>query len=76
MVTDSIEPWTVTARINKSGNLAIEIGLSGTAHAEVILQEGGTVDLLTKAEQLDLGQTGWKAPSKPAGLRRFRFKSE
>lgn len=73
----AIEKWTVTARINKAGNLAVEVDLNGMRHAELILQESGTTDLLTTARrQMDLGIKGWQAPGKPHSLRRFRFELE
>ena len=67
-------PWRVTSRINQSGNLTIEIGLNGSLHAEVILQEGGMVDLGTTARPWPLGEKGWHMPGAPSeDWRKFRF---
>jgi hypothetical protein len=54
--------WRVTCRINKSNNLTLEIEHDGDPHAEVILQEGGVIDLGTKARPWELGQKGWEMP--------------
>lgn len=72
-----VDPWTVNVRRNQAGNLAIEVDIDGVRRAELILQEGGTTDLLTTARrQMDLGEKGWQTPGKPEGLRRFRFEPE
>lgn len=42
-------PWRVTSRINKAGNLTLEIEADGELHAELVLQAGGVIDLGTKA---------------------------
>jgi hypothetical protein len=68
------ESWQVTSRINRAGNLAIEIELAGSPHAELILQEDGTLDLGTKARPWELGEAGWDMPGAPSSdLRKFRF---
>lgn len=59
--------------INKSGNLALEIALNGEMHAEVILQEGGVVDLSGRLTPWDIGPKGWDNPGAPADFRKFRF---
>lgn len=69
-------PWRVTTRINRAGNLALEIELDGDWHAEVVLQEGGVIDVGTKATPWPLGYKGWEMPGAPAELRKFRFGPE
>lgn len=67
-------PWSVTTRINRAGNLTLEIKLNGEWHAEVILQEKGVIDLGTKAKPWPLGEKGWEMPGSPdPNLRKFRF---
>jgi hypothetical protein len=71
------EPWRVTTRINRAGNLALEIELDGEWHAEVVLQPGGVIDLGTKAKPWPLGEKGWDMPGAPSkDLRKFRFGPE
>jgi len=66
--------WQVVTRINRSGNLTIEVGLDGMPHAEVVLQTGGTIDLGTRARPWPLGEQGWDMPGAPSQeLRKFRF---
>jgi hypothetical protein len=66
--------WRVTCRINKSNNLTLEIEHDGDPHAEVILQEGGVIDLGTKARPWELGQKGWGMPGAPSTeMRKYRF---
>src|ERR1700677_4222752 len=68
--------WRVTCRINKSNNLTLEIERDGKPHAEVILQEGGVIDLGTMARPWPLGEKGWEMPGAPsADLRKYRFGS-
>lgn len=66
--------WRVTCRINKSNNLTLEIENDGDPHAEVILQEGGVIDLGTKARPWDIGEKGWGMPGAPStDMRKYRF---
>ena len=66
--------WRVTCRINKANNLTLEIEHDGALHAEVILQEGGIIDLGTKARPWELGQKGWGMPGAPStDMRKYRF---
>jgi len=66
--------WRVTCRINKSGNLALEIEHDGKAHAEVVLQQGGVIDLGTMARPWPLGEKGWRMPGAPSpDMRKYRF---
>jgi hypothetical protein len=66
--------WRVVTRMNRNGNLAVEVELLGAPHAELILQAGGVVDLGTKARPWPLGNQGWGMPGAPmATLRKFRF---
>jgi hypothetical protein len=71
--TTEFEAWRVTARINKAGNLTLEIDLNGEMHAEVIFQEGGVVDVGGRFTPWPLGEKGWDMPGAPAGFRKFRF---
>jgi hypothetical protein len=67
-------PWRVTCRINKAGNLTLEIEQDGELHADVIFQHGGVIDLGTKARPWPLGDKGWEMPGAPSSeLRKFRF---
>ena len=67
-------PWRVTSRINQAGNLTIEIECHGDLHADVVLQEDGTIDVGTKARPWPLGEKGWEMPGAPsAELRKYRF---
>jgi hypothetical protein len=67
-------PWQVTVRINQAGNLTIEVELNGHLHADLILQEGGTLDLGTFATPWPLGEKGWDMPGAPSkSMRKFRF---
>ena len=66
--------WRVVTRMNRSGNLAVEVELEGAPHAELILQRGGVVDLGTKARPWPLGERGWDMPGAlSSALRKFRF---
>lgn len=66
--------WRVTCRINKADNLTLEIEHDGEPHAEVILQEGGVIDLGTKARPWPLGEKGWDMPGAPStDMRKYRF---
>lgn len=66
--------WRVTCRINKSDNLTLEIERDGVPHAEVVLQEGGIIDLGTKARPWRLGEKGWKMSGAPStDMRKYRF---
>lgn len=68
--------WQVVVRINKAGNLTVEVTLDDKPHAEVIMQEDGTLDLGTKAQPWPLGDKGWEMPGAGnAELRKFRFTS-
>jgi hypothetical protein len=60
-------PWQVTVRINQAGNLTIEVELNGHLHADLILQEGGTLDLGTFATPWPLGEKGWDMPGRRRG---------
>lgn len=72
-----IDEWQVAVRRNQSGNLAIEVQLKGEAHAEVVLQSGGVIDLGTKARPWPLGEQGWQMPGAPSDkLRKYRFGPE
>jgi hypothetical protein len=74
MPPETHDQWTVDVRINKSGNLAIEVALEGVPHAEFILQEDGTLDVGTKSKPWPLGESGWEMPGAPTPeLRKFRF---
>jgi hypothetical protein len=74
MADQTNSPWAVTSRVNQAGNLAIEISLNGERHAELILQEDGTVDLGTKARPWEMGKSGWTMPGAPdPDFRKFRF---
>lgn len=66
-------PWRVTTRLNKAGNLTLEVELDGEMHAELVLQEKGVVDLGTRAAKWPLGERGWDMPGAPSGFRKFRF---
>lgn len=66
-------PWRVTSRINKAGNLTLEIEADGELHAELVLQAGGVIDLGTKARPWPLGEKGWDMPGAPGDMRKFRF---
>jgi hypothetical protein len=68
-----LEPWLVTTRINKAGNLTLDISLNGEQHAEVILQEGGIIDVGARVSPWPLGEKGWGMPGAPKGFRKFRF---
>ena len=65
--------WRVTTRINKAGNLTLEIELNDAMHAEVILQESGTIDVGGRFKPWPLGEKGWDMPGAPSGFRKFRF---
>jgi hypothetical protein len=66
--------WRVMCRINKANNLTLEIEHDGVPHAEVILQEGGVIDLGTKARPWPLGEKGWEMPGAPStDMRKYRF---
>ena len=69
----SLDRRTVTNRINRNGNLAVEVALDGDPHAEVILQPGGVIDLGGKINPWPLGDKGWDMPGAPPGFRKFRF---
>lgn len=69
-------PWRVTTRLNNAGNLTLEVELDGELHADVVLQEGGTVDVGTRARPWDIGEKGWDMPGAPPGFRKFRFGPE
>lgn len=69
------DDWSVTARINKAGNLALEIKLKDDMHAEVILQTDGTVDVGGRFKPWPLGEKGWDMPGAPSGFRKFRFEA-
>lgn len=72
--TTEFGPWNVVTRINKAGNLTLEISLDGTPHAEVILQEGGMIDLSGRITPWDIGEKGWQNPGGPGDdFRKFRF---
>lgn len=76
MSSNQHDPWAVDVRLNKAGNLAIEVSLHGAPHAEFILQEDGTLDVGTKSKPWDLGDVGWEMPGAAAPeLRKFRFGS-
>lgn len=60
--TAEFESWRVTTRINKAGNLALEIELNGEMHAEVILQEKGIMDVGGRLKPWPLGDKGWDMP--------------
>jgi hypothetical protein len=67
-------PWRVTCRINKAGNLALEIEHDGTPRADVVLQDQGIIDLGTKARPWPLGEKGWEMPGAPStDMRKYRF---
>lgn len=67
-------PWRVTSRINKAGNLTLEIEHDGVAHAEVVLQRRGVIDLGTKGRPWPLGEKGWDMPGAPSpDMRKYRF---
>lgn len=75
--TIEIEPWRVTTRQNRSGNLTIEVELDGEIHAEVVLQQSGKIDLGTKARPWQLGPKGWAMPGAVSTeFRKFRFAPE
>lgn len=66
--------WRVVTRRNRSGNVTVEVELDGELHADLVLQEGGVVDLGTKARPWPLGEQGWEMPGAPsADLRKFRY---
>ena len=66
--------WRVTCRINKAGNLTLEIEQDGDLHADVIFQAGGVIDLGTRARPWELGEKGWGMPGAPSSeLRKYRF---
>ncbi len=68
------ERWTVVTRINKAGNLTLEIALDGESHAEVILQAGGRLDVSGRITPWPLGEKGWQNPGGPGDdFRKFRF---
>lgn len=71
--TTEFEAWRVTTRINKAGNLALEIELNDEMHAEVILQERGVVDVGGRFTPWPLGEKGWEMPGAAPGFRKFRF---
>lgn len=67
-------PWRVTARINKKRNLTVEVELDGEDHANVIMQEGGKVELETKARPKDVGEKGLVVSNASSeDIRRFWF---
>jgi len=67
-------PWRVICRINKADNLTLEIEHDGKLHADVIFQEGGVIDLGTRARPWDTGEKGWGMPGAPSTeLRKYRF---
>ncbi len=68
-----LDPWHVTTRLNKAGNLTLEISLDGQPHAEVILQKGGVIDVGARVSPWPLGTKGWDMPGSPEGFRKFRF---
>jgi hypothetical protein len=72
--TTEFDRWNVVARINRAGNLTLEIALDGEMHAEVILQEGGVIDLSGRVTPLEIGPKGWDNPGAPSDFRKFRFK--
>jgi hypothetical protein len=58
------------------GNLAVEVTLDDEPHAELVMQEDGTVDLGTKAQALAARRQGLGMPgAQSADLRKFRFTS-
>ena len=65
MAGQTNSPWAVTSRVNQAGNFTIEISLNGEPHAELILQEDGTLDLGTKARPWEMGKSGWTMPGAP-----------
>jgi hypothetical protein len=66
--------WRVICRINKDENLTLEIEQDGELHADVIFQEGGVIDLGTKARPWDLAAKGWGMPGAPSPeFRKYRF---
>jgi len=71
--TTEFDRWNVVARINKAGNLTLEIALDGEMHAEVILQEGGVIDLSGRVTPFDVGPKGWDNPGAPSDFRKFRY---
>ncbi len=74
MSEEQFGPWRVEVRLNKAGNLAIEVALQDDPHAEFVLQENGKLDVGTKARPWDLGESGWEMPGAPTPeLRKFRF---
>lgn len=68
-----LDRWIVTTRINRNGNLAVEVVLDGDPHAEVILQPGGVIDIGGRINPWPLGEKGWDMPGAPPGFRKFRF---
>ena len=68
-----LDAWQVTTRINRAGNLTLEISLNDEPHAELILQEGGVIDVGARVSPWPLGDKGWNMPGAPTGFRKFRF---
>ena len=59
---------------NKAGNLTLEIERDNALHAEVVLQEGGVIDIGTTGRPWDLGEKGWDMPGAPSPqMRKYRF---
>lgn len=71
--TTEFARWTIVTRINQAGNLTLEIDLDGGRHAEVILQEGGIIDVSGRMTPWPLGDKGWDNPGAPSDFRKFRF---
>jgi len=62
------EPWRVTTRINKAGNLALEVELHGQLHAELVLQDKGVIDLGTKRDTVAARRQGLGHARSTTGL--------
>ena len=71
--TTEFDRWAVVTRINRAGNLTLEIDLDGQRHAEVVLQVGGIVDVSGRMSPWPLGEKGWDNPGAPSDFRKFRF---
>jgi len=78
MVTKSEnDPWTVTVRMNKAGNLTIEVELDHEMHCDLVLNIDGTIDLGTQGRPWELGEQGWGMPGAPnPEWRKYRYQPE
>ena len=72
-----LDGWRMITRLNRAGNLTVEIERDGELRADVIFQANGVIDLGTTGRPWPLGEKGWDMPGAPSrDGRKFRFGPE